>query len=112
MQWRGAKLLSERAECWPRCELFGPVEAGFLFEALLVVAEQAADHVPAVGAADLDIPLPVDANNRVIAHAGRIEIARVQLVLGDQALEGQASHLDKLHASCSRKLATFGWAAV
>ena len=46
--------------------LFGPVEPRFVLHALLVVAEQSTDHIPSIAAADFDIPLLIDANDRIV----------------------------------------------
>ncbi len=67
-----------------------PVEAGFAADAFVEFAQEAADDVPAAGAADFDVALPVDADDRLAVHAGRGQVAVMQFVVGD----------DSFRASC------------
>src|SRR5581483_370959 len=81
--------------------LFGPVQTRFDFDSLLVISQQPANHIPAVGASDFDIALPVDSHDRIVLDARGSQVAGVQLIIGHQSLQGLPGHLDKLH-SCVR----------
>jgi len=57
----------------------GPVEAGGGDDALLEIAEQAAEDLPAVGAAEFQIALEVHADDAVGVNARGFEVFVVQL---------------------------------
>src|SRR5207247_8064227 len=56
-----------------------------------------ADHVPAVGPPHFDVSLLINTDDRLVRHSFRVQVPRVQLVLGNQSFQRPAGHLDELH---------------
>lgn len=61
-----------------------PIEAGLSFDSVLVVAEQAADHVPTVAAAYFNIALQIHPHKALIGQAGFAELIGLYLVGAQQ----------------------------
>src|SRR4051812_22648701 len=81
----------------PAPGVLSPVEAGLFLDSQLIVAEQAADDVPAVGAANLDVPLLVDADHGIREDPRARQVLHVQLILLDELPQQLAGHLDESH---------------
>ena len=78
-------------------EGLSPVKAGLFPDALLKIAQQAADHVPAIRATQLDVALTVDADNTVFGDADPGQFLGVGAAALDEAKERVARHLNELH---------------
>src|SRR3954451_24284566 len=74
-----------------------PIEPGFTADALVEFAQQAADDIPAAGAADFDITLSVHAHDGLVLNAGGGEVIVVQLIVGDDFFECCTGHFDERH---------------
>ncbi len=75
----------------------GPVEAGGGDHALFEIAEQAAEDLPAVGAAELQITLEVHAHDAVGVDACGFEVVMIQLFRLHHREELLAGHFDEFH---------------
>ena len=60
------------------------MQAGFVFDAFLELAQESANDVPAVGAAEFDVALTVDADDALVGHAEFGEFAGVQFVVAER----------------------------
>src|SRR5262245_16791412 len=79
-----------------------PIQPGSFANSVLVVADQAADDVPAGRLAQLEIALAIDADDTLIAHAGGAQVVARErfLVMVDDAPQSLAGHFDEFHPTC------------
>ena len=75
----------------------GPIQARLPLDAGLEVAQKAADHVPTIGAAELDVPLAVDADKAFVPHPDLGEFLGTGARVLGQVEQPLAGHLDELH---------------
>lgn len=68
-----------------------------LFDAMLKVAEQAAEDLPAIGAAELKIALQIDADDAVGMNARGFEFVAIKFIRQHDREELLAGQFDESH---------------
>lgn len=73
------------------------VEARLFLDAMLEVAQESAEDLPAIGAAEFEVPLQVYTDDTVGMHAGSFEFVAVEFIWQHHGEELLASQFDEFH---------------
>src|SRR6516165_5923196 len=74
-----------------------PLPARRLANAVVEVAKQAADDVPAIAAANFDIALKIDPYEATLRQAGRLQLLGSDFVGAENLHQLPTGHLDEFH---------------
>ena len=74
-----------------------PIEAGFLFNPLSEVTQEATNDVPSIAPPHLNITLLIDSHDRVSVDTGGLEIIRMQFVVFHYFCQALAGHFYEFH---------------